>query len=41
MYTPELKLIKNRYKGNGQRYRKLRLDEVRFYKDILYKDYYL
>ena len=40
-YAPELKLIKNIYKDNAKRYRKIRLDGVRVYKDVLYKDYYL
>ena len=38
-YTTKLKQTKDIYKNNGKRYRKIRLDEVRFYKDILYKEY--
>ena len=40
-YTSELKLIKNIYKDNIIYYRKVYLDGVSVYKDILYKDYYL
>ena len=37
-YTPKLKLIKDIYKTNTKYYRKIRLDGVRVYKGVLYKD---
>ena len=40
-YAPKLKLFNNIYKDNTNYFRIIYLNEVRVYKDVLYKDYYL